>query len=86
MRMDVQVVKERIKVARKKLGYSQSDVARMQRIAPYNICRMETGETYPSLQYLNFLQHNGINLNWIFSGEGEMITVEHPPSSSTTLV
>lgn len=69
--IDVNSVKQRIKQARISLGYTQKQVAKMQCMQQYNISRQEIGNVYPSLEYLNFLEQEGVNLNWIFSGKGD---------------
>lgn len=70
--VDVCSIKDRIVAARKLLNLTQREVAAMQKQQQYNISRQESGAVYPSLQYLAFLEQQGINLNWLFSGKGEM--------------
>lgn len=66
-------VNERLKEARLKLNLSQSDVERLSGINQKDISRMESGLAKNIRnEYIHFLYKNDINLNFIFTGEGEI--------------
>ena len=73
MKNDVAEIKYRIIRARNVLNLTQKQVAIRLKSRQYTISRQESGAVYPSLQYLSFLEHEGINLNWVFSGNGNII-------------
>lgn len=69
---NIDTLKDRVVAARKQLNFTQQEVAYLLKQQQYNISRQETGNVYPSLQYISFLEEQGINLNWLFSGKGEI--------------
>lgn len=65
----------RLAAARKKLGFTQKQMAEGSSIALRTYCRYESGEgerEIPS-SILIFIAQNDINTNWLLTGEGEMM-------------
>ncbi len=65
---------ERCLIAREHLGLNQTEASLRSNVRQKNISLIEHGkrETIP-YEYLKFFFENGINLNWIILGEGEML-------------
>lgn len=64
----------RFKNARESLGLSQTEAATKIGISQNSVSKMELGKTEkPNVKYLMFLKQEGINTEWLISGNGEMI-------------
>ncbi len=71
---------ERIKLARKKAGLTQSGLAESVGIAQTAISQLESGKTLRSSYLIQIAQACGVNSAWLASGEGEM----HSPEDFST--
>ncbi len=77
--LNVKDVGVRLKAVREALEMTIDNVAALVGFAKSNVSLVENGYQKPSLRYLYALfEHHGVNLNYIFSGEGEMF-LEKPP-------
>lgn len=65
-------VGRRLKSIREYFGDSQKKFAEKVDVKQNNISRYETGKLSVSNEVLGYLYDNGINLNWLLSGEGQM--------------
>lgn len=67
----------RFKDARKALGYKQEDFAIKLGISQRDVSQIETGKRqFISPDIIQFMHKNGIDLNWLITGEGEMFLSE----------
>ena len=76
----------RLAAARKRLGFTQKQMAEGSNIALRTYCRYESGEgerEIPS-SILIFIAQNDINTNWLLTGEGEMMRGKGEAESVTT--
>ena len=76
----------RLAAARKRLGFTQKQMAEGSSIALRTYCRYESGEgerEIPS-SILIFFAQNDINTNWLLTGEGEMMQGKGEAESVTT--
>jgi phage repressor protein C with HTH and peptisase S24 domain len=73
---------ERIKLARKKAGLTQSGLAESVGIAQTAISQLESGKTLRSSYLIQIARSCGVNSVWLASGEGEMLS---PEDFSTSL-
>ncbi len=65
---------ERMKIARKKLGYTQTEVADMLGYTQPTYCALESGKHKLNDRHIkNFCRTLGIDTQWLISGEGEMM-------------
>lgn len=71
---------ERIKLARKKAGLTQSGLAESVGIAQTAISQLESGKTLRSSYLIQIARACGVNSVWLASGEGEM----HSPEDIST--
>jgi|15BtaG_2_1085339.scaffolds.fasta_scaffold09536_4 transcriptional regulator with XRE-family HTH domain len=80
--MDKPIAK-RLKEFRMARGFSQQEAGDLSNVRQTDISRMESGTAkFLNDTYIQFLNKEGCNLGWLFSGEGEMIAKEqqHPTS------
>ncbi|WP_338765740.1 helix-turn-helix transcriptional regulator [Bernardetia sp. ABR2-2B] len=64
----------RFKNAREFLGLSQTEASIKIGISQNSVSKMELGKTAkPNVKYLMFLKSEGINTEWLISGNGEML-------------
>jgi transcriptional regulator with XRE-family HTH domain len=70
---------KRLKEAREAKGYSQRDMAKELAITPpsYNYYEKNDAATF-STDLILLLSKLNINLNWIFTGDGEMLLTDTP--------
>jgi transcriptional regulator with XRE-family HTH domain len=76
---------DRIAAARKALGLTQKEMANRSGIALRTYCRYESGEgerDIPS-SLLTYVAQNGIDVNWLLTGEGAMF--QHTQESEAEL-
>lgn len=67
---------ERIKAIRNAVGKSQTDFAKELSVSRSAICKMESGENYPSEQTIKLIcSEFNVNEEWLRTGNGEMF---HP--------
>jgi SOS-response transcriptional repressor LexA len=71
--MPSETMPERLKLARKRLGLNQKEMAKLLGVSQSNISSYEGGLHEPNSKALSVLSENGINLNWLLTGEGEML-------------
>lgn len=69
---------ERIKMARKRAGLTQSELAELVGIAQTAISQLESGKTLRSTYLVQIAQACSVNSVWLASGEGEMLKPEDP--------
>ena len=66
-------IAKRLKAARKQSGLNQTDMQNRSGVLQKDISRLESGKTkFIPLNYLRCLIDMGINLNWLFTGVGDM--------------
>lgn len=64
---------ERIKRIRNSLNISQTDFAQKLSISRSAVCKMESGENYPSEQTIKLICNEfSVNEEWLRTGKGEM--------------
>lgn len=64
---------ERIKKIRNSLNISQTDFAQKLSVSRSAICKMESGENYPSEQTIKLICNEfSVNEEWLRTGNGEM--------------
>lgn len=64
---------ERIKKIRNSLNISQTDFAQKLSVSRSAICKMESGENYPSEQTIKLICNEfSVNEDWLRTGNGEM--------------
>ncbi len=63
----------RLRTVRDVLKYNQSEFAKILDISRPFLSLCETGSNKPSFEILLHLNQLGINLNWLLTGEGEMM-------------
>ena len=64
---------ERIKRIRNNLNISQTDFAQKLSISRSAVCKMESGENYPSEQTIKLIcSEFSVNEEWLRTGNGEM--------------
>ena len=64
---------ERIKKVRNSLHISQTDFAQKLSVSRSAICKMESGENYPSEQTIKLICNEfSVNEDWLRTGNGEM--------------
>jgi len=67
--------KDRLKLLRKSLGLSQSEMAKKLGVARSRISEFESGKTKPRDSFLRLIAHTfGVNYEWLKYGKGEMFT------------
>lgn len=66
---------ERIKKIRNSLNISQTDFAQKLSISRSAVCKMESGENYPSEQTIKLICNEfSVNEDWLRTGDGEMMS------------
>ena len=66
---------ERIKAIRNAVGKSQTDFAKELSVSRSAICKMESGEIFPSEQTINLIcSEFNVNEEWLRTGNGEMMS------------
>lgn len=73
---------ERLKIARQSLGYSQNQFSKLLNIAQSTYVKYELRGGIPE-KVLIVLVEKGIELNWLFTGEGNMLLSDATPVSYT---
>lgn len=68
---------QRLKIVIEKYFSSQRDLADKLNIDQGNLNRYLNGKVQPGLDFLSKLYENGISINWLLSGEGFPLNVEH---------
>ena len=64
---------ERIKKVRNSLHISQTDFAQKLSVSRSAVCKMESGENYPSEQTIKLMCNEfSVNEEWLRTGNGEM--------------
>jgi transcriptional regulator with XRE-family HTH domain len=67
------LMNERIKRIRNSLNISQTDFAQKLSISRSAVCKMESGENYPSEQTIKLMCGEfSVNEEWLRTGKGEM--------------
>jgi transcriptional regulator with XRE-family HTH domain len=73
LRKEELLMNERIKRIRNSLNISQTDFAQKLSISRSAVCKMESGENYPSEQTIKLMCGEfSINEEWLRTGKGEM--------------
>ena len=68
---------KRLKSCRKQLGFSQADMALKSDFEQKDISRFENGKVkFIPIPYIVYLYGQGINLNWLYSGEGPSMVAD----------
>ena len=81
---------KRLKSCRKQLGFSQAEMALKSDFEQKDISRFENGKVkFIPIPYVLYLYGQGINLNWLYSGEGPSMAADlaipgHTPNSGHT--
>ncbi|MEQ9132689.1 MAG: helix-turn-helix transcriptional regulator [Salinisphaeraceae bacterium] len=75
---------ERLKEARRALGYTQKTVAEAVGGKLRSWQDYESAKTLPGSQVLFGLANLGINVNWILTGEGPMWSAQAPAATGDT--
>lgn len=66
-------MKDRIKQIRKEFGINQTDFAEKLSVTRSAICKIESGENYPSEQTIKIIcKEFAVNEDWLRTGKGEM--------------
>lgn len=65
---------------------TQAEFARKLNIKPQALQKYIKGQRLPMPDFLNRLYELGCNINWLLSGEGEMISLKDFPRGKTRLV
>lgn len=66
-------MKDRIKEIRTSVNKSQTEFAKTISVSRSAICKMESGENYPSEQTISLIcKEFNVNEEWLRTGEGEM--------------
>jgi HTH-type transcriptional regulator / antitoxin PezA len=74
---------ERIKRIRNSLNISQTDFAKKLSISRSAVCKMESGENFPSEQTIKLICNEfSVNEDWLRTGNGEMFV----PSKKDDLI
>lgn len=64
---------ERIKKIRNSMNISQTDFAQKLSVSRSAVCKMESGENYPSEQTIKLICNEfSVNEDWLRTGKGEM--------------
>lgn len=80
---------KRLKLCRKQLGFSQAQMALKSNFEQKDISRFENGKVkFIPIPYIIFLHEQGINLNWLYAGEGppfmeDLIIPDHLKGAQT---
>jgi transcriptional regulator with XRE-family HTH domain len=73
LRKEKLLMNERIKRIRNSLNISQTDFAQKLSISRSAVCKMESGENYPSEQTIKLMCGEfSVNEEWLRTGKGEM--------------
>jgi transcriptional regulator with XRE-family HTH domain len=73
LRKEELLMNERIKRIRNSLNISQTDFAQKLSISRSAVCKMESGENYPSEQTIKLMcSEFSVNEEWLRTGKGEM--------------
>jgi transcriptional regulator with XRE-family HTH domain len=73
LRKEELLMNERIKRIRNSLNISQTDFAQKLSISRSAVCKMESGENYPSEQTIKLMCGEfSVNEEWLRTGKGEM--------------
>jgi len=79
--LDAQAIGQRIKFFRNALGITIADLSRKAGLSIGMISETETGKNKPSPNLmLALLEFYHLNLNWLLTGEGEMLVSDSPPA------
>ncbi|UNM95687.1 helix-turn-helix domain-containing protein [Ignatzschineria rhizosphaerae] len=70
---------ERLREQRLELGLTQAVLIEKLGIGKSTIINWEQGSTYPTLLHLVELKKLGFNIDYLFSGEGALVTAATPP-------
>lgn len=68
-------ISNRIKQARRHLNLSQRDFAEKIGVDQGRVSQWETERSQPSSSALSEIARLGININWLLTGEGEMMRI-----------
>lgn len=74
---------ERLKQARESLGYTQKEMAKAVSVVFQTWQVYEAGKSVPGGNVLEALARLGFNVNWLLTGEGEMMRHDEQESSDT---
>lgn len=74
-------VNERIREIAKALGVTQSELAKKIGVHPNYMSNLATGRRAPGPIIFEKLTGIGVNLNWLMTGEGEMMRETSPQTS-----
>ncbi|MCP4146211.1 MAG: helix-turn-helix transcriptional regulator [bacterium] len=72
-------VGRRFRRFRESIEKAQYELAEELGISQSTIANIERGKAFPNINYLhNFYHKYNLNINWLITGEGEMLTVLSP--------
>lgn len=77
---------ERLKQARESLGSTQKEIATKVSVSVQMWRAYESGKSVPGGNVLEALARHGLNVNWLLTGEGEMMRHDEQESSDTTQI
>jgi transcriptional regulator with XRE-family HTH domain len=69
---------ERIKHWRHTLGLTQDEFAKLAGMSKATLVGYEVGQRKPGADALAAIARTGVNMNWLLTGEGEMLPKEAP--------
>jgi transcriptional regulator with XRE-family HTH domain len=72
---------ERIKHWRHTLGLTQDEFAKLAGMSKATLVGYEVGQRKPGADALAAIARTGVNMNWLLTGEGEMLPREVPGSA-----
>jgi len=68
----MQNINKRIIKARKLLKFTQQEAATKSNVEQGALSKIENGKLSVPLRYMHFLHKNGIDMNWLISGQGSL--------------
>jgi transcriptional regulator with XRE-family HTH domain len=73
---EIAAIGERMKAVRNHLGLTQADFAKLVGASKPGIQDNESGKNMPGGKVLKGLSANGVNTNWLLTGEGPMLLAD----------
>lgn len=76
------MIPHRVKQIRKRLNLSQKAFAKKVGVDQARVSQWETEKSLPHCKALMKMAHLGVNMNWLLTGEGEMmLEIQSSPKS-----
>lgn len=83
--LDVSDFSSRLRLAREHFGHTQSTAAAANGLKDRNTwVRYESGKTRPDADILRWLHDQGVDINWLLTGEGVMLRGQAAPPDEST--